>query len=140
MRRPRCGGEEARARRRAHFAAAWRLAVDLLSFPDMARAARGLWARGLLLAGVCRSCAPSTKCRLSDLKTLSSGKVENVCHDVCEPGWKSGGLQDEDSNCAKIRGGTCIQTWFVELPQLTLRGHHKGPHCPFATRLFLSWR
>ena len=64
MRRPRCGGEEARARRRAHFAAAWRLAVDLLSFPDMARAARGLWARGLLLACFCRSCAPSTKCRV----------------------------------------------------------------------------
>ena len=27
-------------------------------------------------------------------------------------------------------------TWFVDLPHLTLTGHHKGPRCPFATRIF----
>ena len=46
-----------------------------------------------------------------------------------EPGWKSGGLQDEDSNCAKIRGGTCIQTSEVGVEGLRLEGEqprHQG--------------
>ena len=33
-----------------------------------------------------------------------------------------------------------LLTWFVDLPHLTLTGHHKGPRCPFDIRLFLSWR
>ena len=57
-----------------------------------------------------------------------------------EAGRTGGRLTEDRESTSCEEGWQSHLTWFVELPQLTLRGHHKGPHCPFATRLFLSWR
>ncbi|EOD10577.1 hypothetical protein EMIHUDRAFT_248298 [Emiliania huxleyi CCMP1516] len=49
-------------------------------------------------------------------------------------------LTASSSSNTGYKGVCCRPTWFVDLPHLTLTGHHKGPRCPFDIRLFLSWR